>query len=541
MSSSSQNIVGVHKIGGANMERLDQVNGLMDILAKNDKERVLVVSAFKGVTDTLFAAMDTLNGKEYTEASIDAAFAETKRKHEIVIDKFFQNKNAARETYEAGFAVVKQALMTHQSVKGTILMSVPGSFEIRDQVIGFGENMAALLLAQYLREQGKRAHAYENVTADTSELNGEAHGEHGSTESGEQVISNRKLQKAIQGGVKKALRKKSEDVESETIQIFGGHIAGTPRGMVPHQGRGYSDITAVDVAAALQSEGRVVDGVTFWKDVDGYYTANPKELGEDGTRKVHHHRGISIHEALETAAAGSQILNVSALSRARQSDVSLEVRNIEKPDGIVFTKIGKSDVITNHAFKTIVTNSHIDTLTVEIPEMADQDGFMSTITEIFTKHGVSIDGIFTEGTSITFSIPMPRDNSEKEMHRDKIRTIENELKTVTVKDERYSVDVTAWSKGEFASLSLVGRELRDKRGILGYASGILGAFGINIQAISHGGLQTRISFLIDEQHREKATQILHAVLVERDSAKIAEYKVRRDAREDELSKSFESL
>lgn len=352
----------VNKIGGKNMSQLPQVKNLVLILQKGKEKVMLVVSAFEKVTNSLIAAMDELNGRDYLDEDIEKAFKRTRELHEEIINKYFHDEHvaAAHQAYQTAFGILKEALMTHKKVS-KVLMPVEGSFRIRDQVIGFGENMAAKFLEIYLRQEGMGAKVFQDVKCDEQILRSIQGIDQGS-------ISGRKIQEAIQEGIKKSLI-----AEEESLRIFGGHIAGTPRGIAVDQGRGYSDITGIDMAVTLGKLGERIASTRFWKDIDGISTANPKELDGD-KNKPFVHGDISIEEVLEIASAGSDLLNVRALSRALQAGLDLEVRNIHKPEQRG-TRITQGDVNTPHAFKTIVSNPHFDVITIKIPEMADQSGF----------------------------------------------------------------------------------------------------------------------------------------------------------------------
>lgn len=498
----------VNKIGGKNMSQMAQVKNLVQILQGRKEKVVLVVSAFEKVTNSLIAGMDELNGRDYAEEDIEKAFERTRKLHEEIIEKYFHDEHVetAHEAYQTAFGILKQALMTHKKVS-KILMPVEGSFRIRDQVIGFGENMAAKFLDMYLAQEKIKADIFEDVKCDPQILQNSNTG----------TISSRKIQEGIQAGIKKALTEKetAKRTDEETVRIFGGHIAGTPRGIAIDQGRGYSDITGVDVAVTLERIGEKVAATRFWKDVDGISTANPKEL-DPKKNKPFFHRDISIQEVLEIASAGSELLNVGALSRAKQAGLDLEIRNIDKPD-YRGTRITQGNVNTRHVFKTIVSNPNFDVIVISIPEMANQSGFIATITQVFSKYKISIEGPFAEGTSLTFGISMPRDESDQEEQREKIRSILDELKEIEVHDERYAVtQPTTWYKGSLTCISILGTEAKDVPGVLAVITGVLAAYGINIKCISQGEPQMRISFVIDQRCRQQAVQILHSIFVDND-------------------------
>jgi aspartokinase len=66
--------------------------------------------------------------------------------------------------------------------------------------------------------------------------------------------------------------------------------------------------------------------LVIWTDVDGIYTANPKESAE--ARLLHE---LSYQEALALAEAGASVLHPSVLPLAAESAMTVWVRNTFRP------------------------------------------------------------------------------------------------------------------------------------------------------------------------------------------------------------------
>jgi len=514
----------VNKIGGANMVQLDVVKNLIDKLESRQENVVLVVSAFEGVTNKLYAAMDALNGKDYSEEDIENAFQPVKQIHQAMIDKFFIEEHAAasaKETFDAGFGILKQSLLTHKQTS-RILMPVKGSFGVRDQVIGFGERMAGAFLDLYLKKEGKESHFVDDIEVDQDTLH-------------QGPVTDRSLHEAKKKGIQNAFRT-VEATRANVTKILGGHVLGTPKGLTVHQGRGYSDIMAVDTSLALEDMGEAVAATRFWKDVDGVYTANPKELKE-GKNNPFLHRDISNKEALECASAGSGLINVNAIALAGQHGLDLHIRNIKKLDPDYGTNVITGNVITPHVFKTIVSAPNIDAITITLPEMADKDGFLAAFSKIFAAHEVNIDQIGTAGTSITFSIPNPNDKADQEALRTRIRKVMSDLKTVEVKGDIFTVEDIEWNQTR-ASVSVIGSELKDRPGILGSLASTLGSLGISVKIVSQDEEQGRVTFLIDRKDRKKAVRLLHSKYVDNDKKVIQKTEKRRKRMEKRFTGTY---
>lgn len=513
----------VNKIGGANMSKLDQVANLMDSLKKKGENITLVVSAFEKVTNTLLDAMNQLSGMDYAEASIDEAFKATKKKHGEIINTHFKgNETEASSLYEREFGKLRTALMAHRKVSN-ILDPVEGSFAIRDQVVAFGELISGKLLELYLKlkREHYQVHHFENVSCPEDSFKGK-----GPTPFPE-------LHGAMQKAVENSLETATQETREGVIRIFGGHIAGTPRGIAVDVGRSYSDTTAVNVALAMEARGERAKHIRFWKEVDGVLTANPSDL-EKEINKPTLQEDVSIAEGLEMASAGSGLMQLDALSLAGKHGLALEIRNIDKPEQNVGTNFHSGEITSSETpFKAIISNPQIDTLMVKSNDMANRPGFVAAITSILYKHAISVDNIFTEGTSLGFSIPLPGDKADLDKKRADIRNALRELKKIVVGGEEYSLPQIEWNKKETISIAIVGDELKENRGdVLDTITTVLNVFGIKVESINMGGDNRRISICIPAKYRKEAVQKLHSVFIDRDTEVIEEIHKRLNNRKD---------
>ncbi|MFH0820603.1 MAG: hypothetical protein V1908_02405 [Candidatus Peregrinibacteria bacterium] len=503
----------VNKLGGEAMSQLDQVKCMIDTRKQRGERIVLVVSAFKGVTDTLMTAMDNLDGQDYQERSIDGAFHPTRGLHETIFERYFtgEHKDRANTTYQQEYEKLRTALIAHKAITN-VLRSEARTFKIRDQVIGFGEKIAGMLLKIYLEQEGNQSHFYDEVNARGYPANGN-------------TLSVRRLHEAIRAGIEESIRAVGE-IRAEVIQIFGGHVGNTPHGISEDIGRSYTDTTAVDVALVLKEMGFNLQATRFWKGVEGVLTANPNVLGSNN--KPVRHRHISLAEGAEIASAegGSGLMQISALALAERHKLDLEFRDFREPAnegaGTIYTTGG---IETRHAFKNITGNRNIDTLTIRVIEMADQQGFIDSIGNALKREGIIIDCIFCSGSELTFSLLLPRDRSLRRAYREKIERVRTELSQgVIVDEERYPVDTLDWDQEAYACVSVVGSELKGKRGILMTLAGALSFRGADIHGITLSKSQLRISFLVRENLCDDVVRALHSIFVDQDAQVIADYR-----------------
>jgi aspartate kinase len=110
-------------------------------------------------------------------------------------------------------------------------------------------------------------------------------------------------------------------LESRIVPVVTGFIGATQDGRITTLGRNSSDFSAAIIAYVVDAEELVI-----WTDVDGIYTANPKESAE--ARLLHE---MSYEEARALAEAGANVLHPGVLPLASQSAMTVWVRNTFRP------------------------------------------------------------------------------------------------------------------------------------------------------------------------------------------------------------------
>lgn len=110
-------------------------------------------------------------------------------------------------------------------------------------------------------------------------------------------------------------------LEAGVVPVVTGFIGATEDGRITTLGRNSSDFSGVLIAHVVEAEELVI-----WTDVDGIYTANPRESAE--ARLLHE---LSYDEAHALAAGGAKVLHPHVLPLAAQTEMTVWVRNTFKP------------------------------------------------------------------------------------------------------------------------------------------------------------------------------------------------------------------
>jgi aspartate kinase len=259
---------------------------------------VVVVSAMKGVTNRLLeigqllALTRSLAARTEALTVIEAHLAVLRdlnlptQDHEQVAHELeLLSRDLLHETPSFGHVVVNSATY--------------------DRLASFGERFAARLFAAALLASGVTAVPVASsdfvVTCDTfrdarADLEYTRH-------RGRQV-----LLPLLQAGI---------------VPVITGFIGATADGRITTLGRNSSDYSGALIAHVVDAAELVI-----WTDVDGVYTANPKESEE---AKLLHE--LSYDEAHALAANGAKVIHPHVLPLAAQSGMTVWIRNTFKPEG----------------------------------------------------------------------------------------------------------------------------------------------------------------------------------------------------------------
>jgi aspartokinase/homoserine dehydrogenase 1 len=112
-------------------------------------------------------------------------------------------------------------------------------------------------------------------------------------------------------------------LQAGVVPVITGFIGATPDGRITTLGRNSSDYSGALIAHVVDAAELVI-----WTDVDGVYTANPRE--SDEARILHE---LSYDEAHALAANGAKVIHPRVLPLAAQSGMTVWIRNTFKPEG----------------------------------------------------------------------------------------------------------------------------------------------------------------------------------------------------------------
>ena len=322
-SKQHRNLV-AFKFGGSSLLGADRMLHAACLVraATRASNVIVVVSAMKGVTDHLLSIARTLS---------DGELAHARREAELVLDLHLVVLHDLQLSEDHDLRVRRELKLLGRDLLHEVPAhgSVAAGAERFDRLASFGERFSARLFAAALEKSGVPAVPVTSsdfvLTCDTFR-DAQPH-----------------LEQTKQRGRDVLLPL----LEAGVVSVVTGFIGATPDGRITTLGRNSSDFSGAIIAHVVDA-----DELVIWTDVDGIYTANPKESAE--ARLLHE---LSYDEAHALAASGAKVLHAKVLPLAAETEMVVWVRNTFNPQARG-TRIGSPRVPEHPATARMEKSQH---------------------------------------------------------------------------------------------------------------------------------------------------------------------------------------
>ena len=347
----------VSKFGGTSMGNAQSIGRVVDIIQKQAKPSVVVVSAANGITDQLLILGFMASRGEKWEEIFKTTIQDRHQgiTEELKIDLDLNNKNIEIKNILQGISLLQE-------------MSSSSS----DHLSSFGERISSLILWKALEKIGIKTSQF-----DTREL---IMTDDNYTEANVDFVKTNKL---IQENLLSLL-------QQGQIVVLTGFIGQSNQGKYSTFGRGGSDFTGAVVAAALGAQ-----ELQIWTDVDGICSTNPRLV--KGAQVIPE---LSFAEASELAYFGAKVLCPKTIAPAIKGNIPIRILNTFNPQA-------NSTLITEKSqpgLKAITFKSEVVIMTIRSGKMLEAHGFLARIFNLFAKHRVVVDVLATSETSLSLTI-----------------------------------------------------------------------------------------------------------------------------------------
>ena len=346
----------VEKFGGSILQYSEDYRRVAKVISETLSEGysvVAVVSAMKGVTDSLIRMSRVENGFEEELKSLA-------EKHRSVL------AGVAKSPYfERAYIEISRLLDKLSKTLWAIRVIGEVTPRVRDYILSFGEQFSAIILWATLLSEGISAEWFTGGKAGivTDNSFGEAH--------------------PIYDESRKRVRNVIPKTLSEgKVAIVTGFIAESIEGHVTTLGRGGSDYSATLLASFLDAE-----EVRFYTDVEGILTANPKIIPEAKTIEK-----LSFEEIIELSYIGAKKFHPRTFEPLKGRSIPAKILSIYSPHGkctVVHGKCGSGE----REVKAVMTINGLALVNVKGTTMVGRIGTAAEVMHVAKEASVNISAI----------------------------------------------------------------------------------------------------------------------------------------------------
>ena len=374
------------KFGGSCLIDKSAFKKILEIIQiyKNDK-KIIVASAFNGITDLLLNTAQNVNDSRVLDDSI----AILEKKHLNTIEQIFDEDS---EHYIKAKVWVDEKLSELEDTFADIKEFGLEPY-YQDYVLSFGEILSTYILNQYISSKG-----LDSVYIPANKV----------------IITNDEFNNAYpfyeftNQRVQKLLIPLLENPKKDTIICITGFIGRNKIGYTTTLGRGGSDYSATILAHSIHEVAQDKNiKVILWKDVDGLMAINPKYIPKSTLI-----RNLDYKEAKHIANFGVKILHPKCLEAIEKKNIPLELRNFSKPlEKIEFTEI--SEHTDKNEIKGISTKEDVVIITVISGSLVDVPGVLAKIFKVMSKSKISVSLVAQSASEISTSFIIKQSESKK--------------------------------------------------------------------------------------------------------------------------------
>jgi len=446
----------VIKFGGSVLRTASDLEKVAMIAGLYEQPIVIVLSAFNGVTDQLELALS--HPTNIYNKGKDVIKHLQKMKSNI-IDSLFKESNLKNELHkelEDRLEKLDKSLLAAHCIG-----EVPEF--LRDDVLSYGERLSSLIVSCYLKHLGFELDELlpEDIPLITDGIYGNA--------TVDSELSSISLQ----------------DKLNKRSAVIPGFYGVSRKGKKTLFGRGGSDYSAACIANCVDAE-----SLDVWKDVNGFYSADPKRFQD--AKEI---KNLSYDEASEIAYFGSEILHPRTAEPLRAKGIPLKIHNFmnfqnwPEPN----THINGESTISSEVIKSIAYSDNCAYIKLSGAGIGFKGGVLAKVTGILNKNGINIKSVLTSQTAINLLLEQ----------NDVLKAEELVEKAGIISVEEINL------VDDISVIAAVGEGLTHYDGL---ASGIFTAVakkGINVEMICFGASSVAAYFVVKTRQRKETVEAIH--------------------------------
>ena len=449
-------MITVMKFGGTSVGSVEALTRVGKIIANEEGDKVVVVSAMSGITNFLVSAVEDKN------KDIKDVIKTFREKHINVAKELFSGElyDQFMKEFEERFDYFQKVLTDDEMKKDPYYA---------DNVSSQGERFSSLLLSYVLKSMGKKSVAMTSEMAGVYAV-------------GKPLSGSCDLKKTANGlnvNVKLLLG-------DGTIPVITGFYGINEDGKPLTFGRGGSDYAASAIGNALDA-----DNIQIWTDVDGFMSADPRLVSNAVTLKE-----MNFSEAAELAHFGAKVLHSRTIEPARLKHIPLWVKNFYKPENYG-TLIHHIRGQRKQPLRSVAMKLDLSILTVTVGEISYKPQILAKILEKLSEAEIIIYGISTSLSNIALLIH----NLDVKQSLALLHTLD------TIDIERINV------RGNMTLICAVGDGLLFRSGFCGDVFGAVKNVGASVEMISEGASEVALNFVVATDYATEVVKTIHEKFV----------------------------
>ncbi|MCC7111311.1 MAG: bifunctional aspartate kinase/homoserine dehydrogenase I [Deltaproteobacteria bacterium] len=458
----------VHKFGGTSVADAERIRHVGGLVRERGPGTAVVVSAFSGVTNALFAlCARAARRDEGWRADLDALL----KRHRDVAAALLSAADTERVMGEIGAEARDLADLLRAL---HVLGSHPEALE--EVVAGHGELWCARIVAAHL---GWRfLDARRGLMGRPSELG-----------------------PAVDWPLSRRLLDEWLGADRGAPMVITGYVASLPEGTPTTLKRNGSDYSAAIFGALLDAR-----EVVIWTDVDGVLSADPRRVPEAVLLDE-----MSYEEAMELAYFGAKVVHPRTMQPAVERGIPIWIKNSFRPEvkGTVIHRADAQPSPDAPAVKGFTTIDDVALLNLEGTGMVGVPGIAERLFGALRTVGVSVIVISQASSEHSICIAIP--DAQSELARE---TIERAFVSERAQGHVSGVSVQRGC----AVVAAVGDAMAQRAGVSGRFFGALGDAGVNVRAVAQGSSERNITAVIDQKDSTRALRAVHARFTLSDTA-----------------------
>ncbi len=447
----------VLKFGGSSVGTPEAIKRVKKIVESQKSPCVVVISAFRGVTDQIIriSEMARTRNEEYAREIEDIR----RRHHEVVVQLITRKRREGVDLY------VNKLINEFKDLLYGIFLVGDLTPKTQDHLLSFGERLSSFILTNVL-ESATCMDMRHFIRTDSN---------FGSAQVDFEVTNNL---------IAEMLR------AEKGIMVVPGFIAANENGDITTLGRGGSDYTAAIIAGAANAE-----VLEIWTDVDGFMTADPRKVS-----KAYVIEKLSYSEALELSHFGAKVLYTPTLHPAYQKNIPIWIKNTfntDSPGTLISHEGGNS---TESPIKGISSIDRVDLVTLQGSGLPGVTGISMRLFSALARKDVNII-LITQASSeysISFAIS-PNDTARALASLNEEFHAEVDIKKI----------IEIQVEKDLSIIAIVGEKMRNTPGISANLFTSLGRNGISVIATAQGSSELNISVVIRQDSLKKALNVIH--------------------------------